>query len=167
MVPGLPRPLWACNFCELIGRKKACDVSVGTWLRLIALPGRAPTDDPPTLPAMLARLPASPCRNDGACPHGVLWEMPVMPVLAVPGREVPSEYNALLLLAATLGASAASPPSSVMMSVIRDDMMLGGPGNADRGNCGKPSSPVIVGERARGAPSPGLIVVVADRFSQT
>lgn len=90
-----------------------------------------------------------------------------MPVLAVPGREVPSEYNALFLLAETLGASVSSPPSSVMMSVIRDDMMLGGPGNADRGNWGKPSLPVIVGERARGAPSPGLIVVVGGRCSQT
>jgi hypothetical protein len=51
-----------------------------------------------------------------------------------------------------------SPPSSVMISVIREDMMLGGP-RSERGNCGKLSSLLLaVGERARGAPSPEPIV---------
>jgi hypothetical protein len=30
MVDGLVAPRWAWSFCELIGRKKACDVSEGT-----------------------------------------------------------------------------------------------------------------------------------------
>lgn len=30
-------PLCACNRCELIGRKNACDATAGTWLRLVRL----------------------------------------------------------------------------------------------------------------------------------
>jgi hypothetical protein len=48
-----------------------------------------------------------------------------------------------------------------MMSVIREDMTLGGPPRSDRGNCGnwgKPSSSAAVGERARGVPSAEAMV---------
>jgi len=71
-----------------MGRKKACDVSVGTWLLLIELAGRAPADELPTLPEMLTRLPDNPRRRDDPWAHGLLCDMPV---LAVPGRDVPSE----------------------------------------------------------------------------
>jgi len=54
-----------------MGRKKACDVRVGTWLLLMELAGRAfrvvlPTlpVPVPTLPVPLARLPDRPRRNE-------------------------------------------------------------------------------------------------------
>jgi hypothetical protein len=106
-------------------------VRVGTWLLLIALVGRVPCDALPTLPAILPRLPDSPWRRDEPWPQGALWDMPV---LAVPGRDVASEYSPLLLWLPAPGCASDSPPSSVMISVIREEMMLGGPPRSDRGN---------------------------------
>lgn len=63
IVVGLVIPLCACSFCELIGRKKACDVRVGTWLLLVELVGRTPIVELPTLPAMLPRFPDRPRRR--------------------------------------------------------------------------------------------------------
>jgi len=50
-----------------------------------------------------------------------------------------------------------SLPSSVPMSVIREEIILGGPGISDRGNCGKLSS-VCEGEAARAASSAEAIL---------
>jgi hypothetical protein len=78
-----------------MGLKKAWDVRVGTWLLLMELAGRAPCDELPTLPVKLTRFPDSPRRKD-PCIQGLLCEED-NPVLAVPGRDVPSETSALFL----------------------------------------------------------------------
>jgi hypothetical protein len=81
-------------------------------------------------------------------------------VRAVPGRE--SEAKRLLLLlrlaGVVLGASL-SLPSSEAMSVIREDIMLGGPATSCRGYWGKLSSR-SVGEGVDLAPlSPGVAIL--------
>lgn len=127
MVDGLAAPRWACSFCELMGRKKACDVRDGTWLLPVKLGGRPPID-PDVLGVRLFLLFESARRSgcDGGKP--VLEELPV---LAVPGRE--SDTSRLLLgFTAVFGASR-SPPSSEAISVMRDDNMLGGPATDCRG----------------------------------
>jgi hypothetical protein len=50
-----------------------------------------------------------------------------MPVLAVPGLDMVSEAIPLRLLLAVLIGGAWSSPSSEAMSVILEEMMLGGP----------------------------------------
>jgi hypothetical protein len=44
------------------------------------------------------------------------------------------------------------------MSVMREEMTLGGPPRSDRGNWGKLSSLLAVGETPCGVPSPEIIV---------
>ena len=82
----------------------------------------------------LRRLPESPRRSWvwGQAPPGPLFED--RPVLAVPGRESASEGNPLFLwFDVPFFCESLSPPSSEAISVIREDMILGGPA-AERGN---------------------------------
>lgn len=82
VVAGLDAPRCACSFCELIGWKKAWEVSDGTWLRLAAL-GGLPDTEPEMLPL---RLPlCTPRRNGVDCDQAPLEED--KPVFAVPGRD--------------------------------------------------------------------------------
>lgn len=50
-----------------------------------------------------------------------------VPVFAVPGRDAVSDIRLLCRRRDAAASPAFSPPSSDAMSVIRDDMMLGGP----------------------------------------
>jgi hypothetical protein len=59
---GRVTPRWAWSFWELIGLKKALEVTEGTWLLPVELCGR-PTAEPAVLRAALARLPDSALRN--------------------------------------------------------------------------------------------------------
>lgn len=120
-----------------MGRKKACDVSEGTWLLPVELAGRPPLD-PDVLGVKLPLLPERPLRSGCAALEDT-------PVLAVPGRD--SEANKLLLLGLAVGVllcTSCSPPSSEAMSVIRDEIMLGGPATSCRGYCGKLSSLLLL-----------------------
>jgi len=85
MVGGRAAPRWACSFWELMGRKKACDVSEGTWLLLVELAGRCPIVEPLVLPVKLTRFWESP-RRRGVGPRDDA------PVRAVPGRDAASEW---------------------------------------------------------------------------
>ena len=113
-----------------MGWKKARDVSDGTWLRLVELDGRASTEAATILPCMLALLL---CCAVTFFRSGVILDHPVLediPVRALPGLDpVPTVTRLLLLPAALPGGSslASSIPSSDAISVIRDDIMLGGP----------------------------------------
>lgn len=101
-----------------MGWKKACDVRDGTWLLLAAL-GGLPVD-PEMLLFKLALWRPIRC----GCPP----RDEENPVLAVPGRE--SEAMPLRLWGfALLGWNCSLPnssPSSEAMSVIREDIILGG-----------------------------------------
>ena len=101
-----------------MGWKKACDVSDGTWLLLAAL-GGLPVD-PEMLLFKLTRCRPIRC----GCPP----RDDENPVFAVPGRE--SEAMPLRLWGfALLGWNCSLPnssPSSEAMSVIREDIILGG-----------------------------------------
>ena len=122
-------PLCACSRCELIGRKKACDVREGTCVLLTALCGR-PVLAPDTLLVTFVRcegvLETKPLREAeawGQAPR--CEEIPVTPVL---GLDVPSAVAVRVLgrrLCDEMVASAAYPsPSSETISVIREDNTL-------------------------------------------
>lgn len=116
MVDGLVAPRCACSFWELMGRKKAEDETEGTWLRLAALAGRPVlVEFPPVLPAILARFPDSPRRSGVGCDHPGLCD-------AIADLAVPVCDACRLSL-----CGSCARPSSVPISVIREDMMLGGP----------------------------------------
>ncbi len=121
MVDGLVTPRWACSFCELMGRKKACDVSDGTWLLPAELVG-LPATDPEVVEFMLPLFAERPLRSGCGC------ALEDTPVLAVPGLD--SEAKRLLLFgfdAAAVCRASCSGVSSEAMSVMREDIMLGGP----------------------------------------
>lgn len=112
-----------------MGRKKADDETEGTWLRLAALAGR-PVELPPVLPVKLALFADRPGRNEVGCAQapGSLWEE--MCDLPVP---------VWWLCLCESWVVSYSRPSSVPMSVIREDIILGGP-VARPGYWGKASS---------------------------
>lgn len=141
MVDGLVTPRCACNFCELMGRKKACDVSDGTWLLPVELVG-LPATDPEAVDAILPLFPEGRLRNGCGC------ALEDTPVRAVPGRD--SEARRLLLFGFAAVCLASRPvlssgAYSEAMSVIRDDIILGGPATSCLGYCGKLPS-LSVGE---------------------
>jgi hypothetical protein len=82
VVAGREAPRWAWSFWELIGRKKACEVSEGTWLRLAEV-GGLPAG-PEMLPLMLP--PCRPWRRGVDCDQPPPRDDD-MPVLAVPGLD--------------------------------------------------------------------------------
>lgn len=109
-----------------MGRKKECDETDGTWLRPAALAGRPPvaTELEPMLAATLPRFPERPRRRGVGCGQapGALCDEICDEIcdLTVPVCEV-----AMLCL---FGFCASIlRPSSVPMSVILEDIMLGGP----------------------------------------
>lgn len=145
MVTGRELCLWACSFWELIGRKKALDVSEGTWLRLARFRVRAEGSPEAVMDSRFAAMPES-LLSCVALPD---FDFEEPAVLLVSGR------TALFLLVPVCGlASPASPLS-------RDDITLGAAGAADlEKSCvvGKPSaSPDDVGR-------PDAMVVVEFRL---
>lgn len=83
-------------------------------------------------------------------------------VLAVPAGE--SDVTKLLLAGAAVPARFRSPPSSEAMSVMRDDIMLGGPATACRGNCGRLlSSLLAVGDGVFPRSLSGKVAMIGDR----
>lgn len=114
-----------------MGWKKACEVKEGTWLRLAELWARR--EDPDMLSLRPTILPLwPPFLKEFLFDQAPRWED--RPVFAVPGLESVTR----LLLWGPVGSFwvvSFPSPSSDAISVIRDEMMLGGP--AGNLGCGK------------------------------
>lgn len=126
-----------------MGRKKAEDETDGTWLRLAELAGRLVLVElPPVLPARLALFPDNARRSGVGCGQAALCA-------AIVDLTVPVCDGPILSLCASC-----SRPSSVPISVMREDMILGGLGVC--GCWGKVSS-------LASAPPAGILAVEPSR----
>lgn len=130
-------PRCACSLCELIGRKKACEVREGTCVRLATLGERALPA--PLLPATLGGPTPKPAlrRWDGVCDVSDLrfddWAVPMEDGReggragspTGPVRPGTRPLDRCVLAAGLVCAMLVASPSSEAMSVIRLDITLG------------------------------------------
>lgn len=98
----------------------------GTWVLLVELGGRPPDrlEGVPDLGIPPPFPPAGPRREGGEADHGLRVETAALPV---PGREDCTLCLFVEVRWAGVAWEAASLPSSEAMSVMREEMMLGGP----------------------------------------